>query len=113
MNYAIYGYETSTFLPLVGTFHKLENCPIKLCWAFFRNCGHAKKNIWPHSTVFTEQEKWCARSKSELNYKNVQKMSPQCCKLPKGYKIQNITQTLELFEVAEENYWDDDAAESF
>ena len=42
-------------------------------------------------------------------------MAPQCCKLLnlKGYRIQNITQTLELFEAAEENYWDDVAVESF
>ena len=45
-------------------------------------------------------------------------MSPQCVatqcgKLPKGYRIQNITQTLYFFEAAEENYWDDDAVESF
>ena len=38
---------------------------------FFRNCRHAKskRNIQPYSTVFTEQEKCCARSKSELHYK--------------------------------------------
>ena len=42
---------------------------IKLCWAFFLNCRHARINIWPHSTVFTEQEKFCARSKSELMIK--------------------------------------------
>ena len=40
-------------------------------------------------------------------------MSPQCCKLLKGYRIQNITQTPELFKAAEENYWDDAAVESF
>ena len=28
--------------------------------SLFRNRRHAKKNIWPHSTVFTEQEKCCA-----------------------------------------------------
>ena len=62
-----------------------------------------KKNF-DHIPVFTQQEKCCARSKSELNYKNVQKMAPQCCKLLKGYRIQNFTKTLELFEAAEENY---------
>ena len=31
---------------------------------FFCNCRHAKRNI-PHSTVFSELEKCCARSKSE------------------------------------------------
>ena len=30
-----------------------------------------------------------------------------------GNRIQNITQTLELYEAAEENYRDDAAAESF
>ena len=30
-----------------------------------------------------------------------------------GNRIQNITQTLELFEAAEENYRDDAAVESF
>ena len=34
-----------------------------------RNCPHARINNWPHSTVFTEQEKCCARSKSELMIK--------------------------------------------
>ena len=34
-------------------------------------------------------------------------MAPQGCKLLKGYRIQNITQTLELFKAAEEHYWDD------
>ena len=34
----------------------------------FRNWRNAKNNIWTHSTVFTEQEKSSARSKSELNY---------------------------------------------
>ena len=46
------------------------------------------------------QEKCSARSKSELNYKNFQKTAPQCRKLSKGYRIQNITQTPELFEAA-------------
>ena len=40
-------------------------------------------------------------------------MGPQYCKLLKGYIIQNITQTLELFEAAEENYRADVAVESF
>ena len=31
-------------------------------------------------------------------------MAPQCCKLLKGYRIQNIPQTIEIFEAAEENY---------
>ena len=35
---------------------------------FFYNCGNAKRNIWPHSTVLNQQEKCCARSKSEPNY---------------------------------------------
>ena len=39
--------------------------------------------------------------------------SEHICKLLKGYRIQNITQTLELFESAEENHWDDAAVESF
>ena len=29
----------------------------------------------------------------------------------RGTRIQNITQTLELYEAAEENYWDDVAVE--
>ena len=37
--------------------------------SLFRNCPHARINNWPHSTVFTEQEKCCARSKSELMIK--------------------------------------------
>ena len=28
----------------------------------------------------------------------------KCCKWQEGYRIQNITQTLKLFEAAEENY---------
>ena len=40
-------------------------------------------------------------------------MAPQFCKLLKGYRILNITQTLRLFKAAEENYWDDAAVESF
>ena len=31
-------------------------------------------------------------------------MAPQCCKLLKGYRIKNITKTLELFEAAEESF---------
>ena len=31
----------------------------------------------------------------------------------KGYRIQNITQTFELFEAAEENYWGVAAVEGF
>ena len=30
----------------VGRFNTFLNCPIKLCWAFFCNCRHAKRNIW-------------------------------------------------------------------
>ena len=50
----------------------------------------------------TEQEKSCARSKSELNDKDAQKLWPQWCKLPSGYRIKNITKiyALELFEAA-------------
>ena len=62
----------------------------------FRDCWHAKINIWPHSIVFNEQKKCCARSKSQVNYENVQKLWPQCCKLQMGYRIRNITLTLEL-----------------
>ena len=40
-------------------------------------------------------------------------MAPQCWKLVLGYRIQNITQTLELFEAAGENNSDDVAVESF
>ena len=40
-------------------------------------------------------------------------MAPQCGKRLWGNRIQNITQTLELFEAAEENYRDDAAVESF
>ena len=57
------------FFTKVGRFNKFANCPIKLCWAFFRNCRHAWINIWPHFTVFTQQEKCCVRSKSELMIK--------------------------------------------
>ena len=63
------------------------------------------KEIFDHIPVFTEQEKCCARLKSVLIYKNVQKNVPQCCKLLHGgNRIQNITQTLELFKAAEDNY---------
>ena len=68
----------------------------------FRNCPHAKINICPHSTVFTEQEK-CARSKSELNYKKT--FVTSMLQITEG--IQKITQTLNFFKAAEENYGDE------
>ena len=45
-------------------------------WTFFRNCPHDKLNIWPYFS-FHWAKKCCARSKSELNYKNVQQLWPQ------------------------------------
>ena len=65
--------------------HHKESRTISYC--LFRNCRLVKKNVLPHSTVFTELEKCCARSKSELNYKNIQKLSPQM--LAGGRPIQN------------------------
>ena len=40
-------------------------------------------------------------------------MAPQYANCYGGDRIQNITQTLELFEAAEKNYRDDVAVESF
>ena len=58
--------------------------------SLFRNCQHAKRNIRPHSTVLTEQEK--------------NPVQDQFCKFAQGYRIKKINQTLELFEAAQENY---------
>ena len=76
-------------------------------WALIK-IEHCKINIWQHSTVFTEREKSWARIKSELNYKNVQKLWPQCCKFLQGYIIKKITQTPEFFEEVKEKYEDEE-----
>ena len=70
--------------PTLGRFNKFLKCPIKLCWAFFCSCRHAKINIWPHSTVFTEQEKCCARSKSEPNFQKRPKDGTSMCQTVMG-----------------------------
>ena len=117
----------------IGIFNKLYNCPIKLCWAFFRNCRHARRNIWQHSTVFTEQEKCCARSKSELFiktskscdlnfansgrdreaktsprhlnfWKQLNKTTEQCYLWISGFKIQQGTQCVPRNTVTEQIY---------
>ena len=72
---------------------------------------HAKRNIWPHFTVFTDQERCCARSKSELSYKT----SKSCDLIAKvanfrsdrSYIIKRITQTLDLFKTSDENNRDE------
>ena len=85
-----YGKSSTVSHCLQSVHHKKIKLSYKIMLtvrSFFRNCRHAKRNIWPHSTVFNEQQK--------------------CCKSPQEYRIQKITQTLEPFEAAEENYGDE------
>ena len=87
----------------------------KLCWAFFRKCRHAKRNIWPHLFARFSLSKKNAGLDQNLSWiiKTSKRWHLNVANCYGGNKIQNITQTLELFEAAEKNYWDDVAVESF
>ena len=97
----------------VAITNKGNNSTIKLCWAFFRNCRHARINIWPHSSFHWARKMLCQinsgrdteakTSPRHLNFlKQLNKTTELLYPYISGFKIHQGTQWVPRNTVAEQ-----------